>query len=217
MLTTTKLSSNLMRWCGAALLLSGLLTVIGLLLHPDQEANPGVMLATSWDLIHTALLIGIILSLFGLVGLYARQAVEVGPLGLIGFGLAFTGNALFVAVMTIDAYIIPALMADPAGQNLLDPAGPLFKGPLGLIFMSAGIFFALGQLLTGIATMRANVLPCWAGLLLIGAVLLAFSPPLPHLVGMVGGMVMGGGYIWLGYALSFGSATSARLLKQVTA
>jgi hypothetical protein len=41
----------------------------------------------------------------------------------------------------------------------------------------------------------------WSGLALLLGVLVPFSPPLPHLVGTVGGVLLGASYIWLGYAL----------------
>ena len=205
------LSTKLIRWSGLALLLAGVLIAIPILLHPDETADPMAVLGSSWLIIHTIFIIGDILSLFGLVGLYTRQAQATGRLGLIGFILALIGSALFVGVLTIDSYVIPVLAANPATQPLLDEAGPLFGGPLGLIFMSAGVTFALGTLLTGITLLRGGVLPRWAGLLLlIGGPLLAFSPPLPHLVGTVGGVLLGASYIWLGYALRFNPVEQAR-------
>jgi hypothetical protein len=117
----------------------------------------------------------------------------------------------------IDSYVVPVLAADIKTQPLLDEAGPLFGGPLGLVFMAAGLTFALGAILTGVATLRTTVLPRWAGLLLlVGGPLLAFTPPLPHLAGVIGGVLLGASYVWLGYSVWSGQHEPAHQLKQVT-
>jgi hypothetical protein len=198
-------------------LLAGILLAIPIVLHPDETADPTAVLTSSWLVIHTIFIIGDVLSIFGLIGLYTRQSQEIGSIGLIGFILAIIGSALFVGVLMIDSYVIPVLAAEITTQPLLDEAGPLFGGPLGLVFLAAGITFALGTLLTGFTTLRAAVLPRWAGLLLlIGGPLLAFTPPLPHLVGTIGGVLLGLSYIWLGYALWRNWGEQTEHAKQAT-
>lgn len=193
-------SANLVRWSGLALLIAGALVAVATPFHPDEAADPNAALTNTWVVVHSLYVPAFILGLFGLVGLYARQAEQVGVLGLIGFVLAFIGSALFLVVL--ESSVIPVIAADAAGQTLLDPAGPLFGGALGLIFLVAQITFALGFILTGITTARAGVLPRWPGLLiLIGSPLVAFWPPLPQLVGVTGGVLFGLGYVWIGYAM----------------
>lgn len=211
------LSSKLTRWAGLALLLAGVLITIPVVLHPDETADPGALLSNSWLVIHTIFIIGDVLSILGLMGLYARHAQALGRIGLMGFILITMGSALFVGVLMIDSYVVPALAADIKTQPLLDEAGPLFGGPLGLVFMISGLIFSLGAILTGLTIMRTSVLPRWAGLLLLGGPLLAFTPPLPHLVGVVGGALMGISFVWLGYALWSGLPEPTRQFKQVTA
>jgi hypothetical protein len=198
-------SASLIRWSGGALLLAGAILGVSTLLHPNEVADPEAVLSGAWVIVHTAYVPGFVLALFGLAGLYARLAERGGKLGLAGFVLSFIGSALFLVVVVTEAAIVPAVAASDAGPTLLDPTGPLFGGELGLIFLVGQITFALGFVLTGIATARAGVLPRSAGLLLFGAPLVAFWPPLPQLVGVAGGVLFGFGFVWLGYAVWSGA------------
>jgi hypothetical protein len=212
------LSAKLTRWAGLALLLAGILIAVPVVLHPDETADPSAVLSNSWLIIHTIFIVGDVLSILGLMGLYARHAQALGRVGFSGFILIMIGSALFVGVLMIDSYVVPALAADLKTQPLLDEAGPLFGGPLGLIFISAGLTFALGAILLGLAIMQTAVLPRWAGLLLlVGGPLLAFTPPLPHLASMVGGVLMGISFVWLGSALWSRVSEPTRQFKQVAA
>ena len=206
-------SANLVRWSGVALLIAGTLVAVTTPFHPDDAADPNAVTTNVWVIVHSLYVPAFILTMFGLVGLYARQAEHAGVLGLIGFILAFIGSSLFLVVVVLEASVVPVIAADPAGQILLDPAGPLFGGELGPILLMGQAAFALGFVLTGIATVRADVLPRWPGvLLLIGAPLAAFWPPLPHLVGVTGGVLFGLGYAWLGYAMW--ARTGERVIQQ---
>jgi hypothetical protein len=205
----TMSSARLMRWSGLALMLAGLLIAIATLFHPS-DADPHGFQSVAWTPVHALLIVGAILSLFGLIGLYRAQAARAGALGLAGFVLGLIGTALVVAVLVIDAFVLPVLAADSAGRVLLDPAGPLFAGALGLVFLLMGVTFALGTILLGFATARASVLPRWAGaLILAGGPLLGFTPPLPTSAGIVGALLLGAGYLWAGYAIWAGQPAGA--------
>jgi hypothetical protein len=202
----TMLSARLTRWSGLALMLAGALIAIPTLFHPS-DADPRAFQSAAWAPVHALLIVGAISSLFGQIGLYRAQAERTGALGLAGFILSLSGTTLVVAALVADAFVIPVLAADPAGQALLDPAGPLFGGALGLVFLVMGVTFALGSILLGFATARAAVLPRWAGaLILAGGPPLAFTPPLPPLVGIAGALLLGAGYLWAGYAIWAGQA-----------
>jgi hypothetical protein len=194
-------SSRLVRWSGLALLLAGILIAVSALLHPS-DADPRAALSSAWVPVHIMFTAGAVLTLFGLIGFYGAQADAAGRLGLIGFILTFTGNSLVVALLMLEAFVIPALAADAAGQALLDPAGPLFGGALGIALLLMAASFALGSILLGIATARAGALPRLAGVLLIaGGPLLALWPPLPQIVGTAGAVLLGASFVWSGYVL----------------
>jgi hypothetical protein len=66
------------------------------------------------------------------------------------------------------------------------------------------------MILLGVTIARAGVLPRFSALpLSVGAPLLAFWPPLPHLVGVIGGVLVGISFAWMGYTLW--SRTGARI------
>jgi hypothetical protein len=202
-------SSRLIRWSGLALLLAGLLVAIPILFHPS-DADPQAVLNSIWVPVHSLFVSGAVLMLFGLIGFYASQIERAGGLGLIGFILTFIGNALIVFVLALEAFVIPVIAANAAGQALLDPAGPLFGGLLGLVLLLMAGIFALGTILLGIATFRAGMLPRWAGVLLaVGGPLLAFWPPLPQMLGTIGGVLVGVSFIWSGYTIWAGSGARA--------
>ena len=139
-------SSRLIRPSGLALLLAGLLVAIPILFHPS-DADPQAVLNSIWVPVHSLFVSGAVLMLFGLIGFYASQIERTGGLGLIGFILTFIGNALIVFVLALEAFVIPVIAANAAGQALLDPAGPLFGGLLGLVLLLMAGSFALGTIL----------------------------------------------------------------------
>jgi hypothetical protein len=198
----TLVSASLIRWSGLALLVAGLLSAGVVPFHPS-DADPGGVLSPLWLPIHLLFALAFVLSLFGLVGLHLRQADKAGVLGLVGFVLTFAASAVLVGVLIIlEAYILPAIAASEAAPKLLDSAGPLFGGGLGQLILIVSSVMALGSILLGAAIIRAGVLPRWAGVLLIaGAPLAAFWPPLPQIAGTIGIILFGLGYAWLGYAL----------------
>jgi len=208
-------STRLVRVSGLALLLAGTLIAVPVLLHPS-DADPQALLHPAWVPVHTAFTISAILALFGEVGLYNRLRERSGWLGLIGFVLLFTGTALFVAGLSIEAFVLPALASSAAGQRFLDPAGPLFGGPLNVVLLLTGGIFSLGCLLLCITILRSRIDGRWAGLLLLGGILLAFWPPLPQVVGTIGGVLFGLSYIWFGYILLARSSEQA-IQAQATA
>jgi len=207
----TMVSARLTRWSGLALMLAGVFIAIPTLFHPS-DADPRAFQSAAWVPVHALLIVGAIISLFGLIGLYRVQAERTGALGLAGFVFSVFGTALVVAALVVDAFVLPVLAADPAGRALLDPAGPLFGGALGLVFLLMAVTFALGSMMLGFATARAGVLPRWSGaLILVGGPLLGFTPPLPTSAGMAGALLLGAGYLWAGYAIWAGQAAGAQV------
>ena len=83
-------SKKLFRWSGGAAIASGVCAILAAASIVLAPFIPGVpVLVTS-----TLLLAVNVLSVFVLVGLYGRQVVESGGLGLIGFITATTGYLL---------------------------------------------------------------------------------------------------------------------------
>jgi hypothetical protein len=188
-------SSDLIRWGGLAALVSAAVSVIGdiLRLFVDVESAASAT-GTSYALVFGLYLIGGVLLLLGLVGLYASQSEAAGVLGLVGFLVAFAGTALLVGALWFELFITPALAAE---------APELAEAELGLAgFILVLLTGALGWVLFGVATLRARVYPRWAAVLLIVGGLVAFAPvPLA-------GIVFSGAVAWMGFILFTGRVVS---------
>lgn len=194
-------TANLIRWSGLLSLLAGALYAVGALLHPVGESLAAVN-DPNWVPSHLVYWVSVLLFHIGLVGLYARQAGQTGWLGLVGFVLAFIGTAFVGSILVFVSTVAP-LIADEA-QAIFDQAmtPPDFLLP---VFV---LGFGLGWILVGVATMRANVLPRWSGLLLIaGVTLFVISEAVPletalaHTLVTAGDIIFGLGLVWAGYAL----------------
>jgi hypothetical protein len=136
-------------------------------------------------------LFSFVLLLLGLVGLYARQSVEAGALGLIGFLVAFWGTTMLAGDWWYEGLAVPWL-ADVAPQVLEEsPSGSLLAGGL-----TGLALFSLGWVLFGIASFRARVFPRWAaGVVILGGAqgIQAGYPPFQIVLGLGVGLM---GY-WL--------------------
>jgi hypothetical protein len=203
-------SSQLIRWSGLASIVAGVLFILGEIVSP-AEINATTVLNSPYATVRTLHVAWMVLGLLGLVGLYARQAEETGWLGLVGFVLAFIGTALLGSLFFVEAYVFPTLATNAPALVSLDPAGPLFAGPLTLVGVVLGVCNLLGYIVFGIATIRAGVLPRWGVLLLIvGVVVGAPGPAVPFLVRAAGTVLFGLGQVWLGYTLWSGTGEIAR-------
>lgn len=164
------------RWSGAFLIVGAALlgtAIVAISFRPVMNGplSPGVSLL---------LLLASILLLLSLPAMYTGQAGTAGWLGLTGHALLQTGILLLVVL---------------AATPLLYPS---FKPALGenwVVFL-LGIALTLGLLLTGIATIRANVYPRWAGILLLAATAGFFfvffvAEFLPPLTGKLGSALFG--------------------------
>jgi len=85
-------------------------------------------------------LIGGLLLLVALVGLYAHKSEAAGTLGLIGFLAALVGTGLLAGMFWTLTFVIPtATIEAPAFLDAEEVAGPLDMG-----FMLSSIAVALG-------------------------------------------------------------------------
>ncbi len=208
-------SSQAIRWSGIPAILCGVLTAVFWLAHPSAADPKAAHDAAFWATMQTTQYVAVngafvgilVLCLFGLAGIYARQLERAGVLGMIGFALAFTGTALFIGAGVFQAFVAPTLASSEATRPLLEQDGPLFKGPLTPLFAGGGMSFGLGFVLLAVATLRAKVLPMWPAILLIpSSPILGLSPAMPFLARAIGSFVFGVAFAWLGWALFAGRA-----------
>ena len=151
---------------GLAAIVGGLLVVVAAIvgwLFIDFE-NFDVAAATgTYIFVALLFLLGAILVLGGLVGLYARQSEEAGSLGLVGFLVTFLGMALVVGASWESTFTEPALAQLAPELLAQDPPGWVDFG-----FTLTYVLASLGWLLFGVATLRAGVYPRAAAILLMG-------------------------------------------------
>lgn len=167
--------------------LSGLAVMIGMTIdglasvfYPRGE-GVALFLDSFARVDNLAKLLGSLIFLIGLPGLYAFQGARAGRLGLTGFVLSFFGLAVLeVSTDAIFAFVGPAL-ADHQQTRFLLKDG--FEQHLGSGFIA---YFSLSYLVVvtglvafGIATHRARVYPRWTGpVIAIGAVAAIVLAPL---------------------------------------
>lgn len=170
-------SATLFRLSGLALLIALPLQVLGFVLHPPSERVVDV-LQPLYGPAHLVLFASWMFALFGLTGLYAKQADRAGVLGLIGFAATMFAAAYHLYLLLYEAYATVALAQNEATRALISD-GPLAHGAgaLGPLGFASILAFPL----LGIATVRAGVLPRLAGWLQIASVpvFLLAAPVLP--------------------------------------
>lgn len=201
-------TKNLIRWAGVAAILAGGIFVVIQPIHPLDTLES--VTTSHWAIIQSLKTAMCIFGLFGLTGLYARQAHAVGWLGLAGYLLFSLFYALTLPFVFAEAFILPLLASEAptfvAGFLGIFNGHPVVidLGALPVLYTLAGFAgYVLGGLLFGIATLRAGILPRWAaGLLAFAAVSpLLMSWLLPHPLDRSLAVPMGVALVWLGYAL----------------
>jgi energy-converting hydrogenase Eha subunit A len=135
--------SDLIRWGGLAALVGGVLFVVAELLGLPTiniESFSETATTTSFAIQTTTFLLGVVLMLLGLVGLYARQSEAAGALGLIGFLVAFLGTVLIGGFMWASVFIAPALATEV--PEVVDAGPPPGLLPTFIIFAVGWLFLA---------------------------------------------------------------------------
>lgn len=200
-------ASALMRLAGLSAMLAGLCMVVMGLFHPVNV--PEAVTTATWVNVHIAATAMSFFGLFGMAGLYARQAEKSGWLGLTGFvlislwfGLVMPFSFMEAFILSRLAAVLPEFVAGFLGMFTGVPSG-IDLGILPTLWNLSGPMFILGPLLFGIATFRAGVLPRWAGgLLAFGALLIPVGVMVPaEFQPEVALLTIALALTWLGYAL----------------
>jgi hypothetical protein len=192
-------STTLFRWSGLSLLAGGLLLALFFLFHPAGGDPPTAQEASGslYGLEHILGVMALLLTLLGLLGVYARLAAKQPRLALLGCLLAFLGSALLLGTVMGEVSLVPSVGAQ--APKLLASGGALSSG-LRATMILASVLDGLGFLLLGIAALLLGGRARWAGdVLIIGALLLAL--PVAWVVTVIGAVVLGLGQVWLGYTI----------------
>ena len=153
-----------------AAIVSGLAVAASLLLEwlvvPFEQLGQTEAYLTGSYLLSAGLrLLGTILLVWALIGIYARQSKAAGTLGLWAFVGAFLGTAFLAGNNWAEVFVWPTL-AHVAPDVML---GQATEAP---VYLMTGIslsfpLFSIGMILFGVATLRAGVYPRWTAVLLI--------------------------------------------------
>lgn len=199
-------NSRIIRLAGLSAVLAGMCYILVGIVHPANALSS--VTTTRWAAVHVAACGMSFFGLLGLPGLYARQTVKAGMLGLVGYVLLSLWLVLIMGFSFFEAFILPHLAT--VTPSFVDGWMGIFNGTgskidlgvLPTIWTLTGPLYILGGLSFGIATFRARILPRGA------AVLLALGTALAPLAGLLPltsqpkiAIPTGLALAWLGYAL----------------
>jgi hypothetical protein len=212
-------NANLIRLAGLSAVVAGLCYVLVGIFHPPNALSS--VTSTRWAAVHVLACAMSFFGVLGLAGLYARQAVKSGWLGLVGFVMLSLWFVLIMGFSFVEAFVLPHLATvTPSfvegwmGMFNGDPS-KIDLGVLPTMWTLSAPLYILGGLLFGIATFRARILPRGAAVLLaLGTALAPVAGLLPldsqPKIAIPAGLALA----WLGYALMAERQTPAVELSE---
>lgn len=199
-------NANLIRLAGLCALLAGVCYVLVGLFHPANV--PSSVTSSRWATVHVLACAMSFFGVLGLTGIYVRQAVKAGWLGLIGYVLLSLWLLVIMGFSFVEAFMLPQLAT--VTPSLVDGWMGMFNGDpskidlgvLPTIWTLTAPVYIFGGLLFGIATFRADIMPRGAGVLLaLGTVLAPVAAVLPLGWQPKMAIPVGLALAWMGYAL----------------
>ena len=153
-----------------AAIVSGLALAASLLLEwlvvPFEQLGETEAYLTGSYLLSSGLrLLGTILLLWALIGIYGRQSRAAGTFGLWAFVVAIFGTAFAAGNTWAEVFVWPTLAQ--VAPNIM--SGQATEAPVYLLMGMnlSQMLLGLGIILFGVATFMARVYPRWAAVLLI--------------------------------------------------
>ena len=149
----------------SGLALATSLLVEWLVVPYEQLGETEAYLTSSYFLSAGLRLLGGVLLVWGLLGIYGRQSREAGTFGLWAFVVAFLGTVLQAGNTWAEVFVWPTF-AQVAPNILL---GHATEAPVYLMsgISLSGMISGIGIILFGVSTFMARVYPRWASVLLI--------------------------------------------------
>src|ERR687889_2585234 len=172
------LSDGLSRFVRAgawAAMVGGMAVVVSVLLAwlvvpYERLGQTDAYLTTSYSVSSGLRLLGLVLLVWGLIGIYGPQSRAAGNFGLWTFVFAFLGTALAAGNVWAEVFVFPTLAQ--IAPAMLSGAG---FGTEAALYIAVGLnlsypLWFLGLILFAAATFWAGVYPRWIALLLIVSV-----------------------------------------------
>jgi len=154
-----------------AAMVSGLAVVVSMLLAwlvvpYERLGQTEAYLTTSYSISSGLRLLGLVLLVWGLIGIYTPQSRAAGSFGLWTFVFVFLGTALAAGNTWAEVFVYPTLAQ--IAPDMLSGAG---FGTEAAVYIGVGInlsylLYYLGLILFAAATFWARVYPRWIALLL---------------------------------------------------
>jgi len=202
------MNKNFFRVTGIANIVSAVCLLLfwflyALLLPIDEVATNYhlLILDPDWLLVNGLGVIGFVLVLVGILGIFFKQFNELTELGMFAFLITVVGVVLYNAGMYYETFIWPILaVSDPTLVTL--STGPIYSNPVFFMMqILSGSIFSIGFIIFGYSTYKTNTFSKWAILLLVIGVFLFIPGFFPYIVRTVGIVVYAVGLIWVGYIL----------------
>ncbi len=197
---------SLLRLAGLCAIVAGSCYVLVGVFHPPNLASS--VTSTRWQIVHVLACAVSFFGVLGMAGLYARQAVKSGWLGLTGYLLFSLWLVLIMGFSFVEAFVLPRVAAtNPSFVQswmgmFTGPKGTFDMGVLPTVWTLTAPIYILGGLLFGVATFRSGILPRWAGVLFAaGTVLAPLASQLSNAAQPKIAIPVGVALAWLGYAL----------------
>ena len=213
--------------------LSGLVLVVGAIaalvgnggtgiLFPDN-GNPTYALSPLYVPLNLLALVGTILLLLGLPGLYASRSREAGALGLAGIVLIALTGMMFGIFFGLFAVLFQPFLAARAPELLSGEPAPGFFP----FFILGSVFQVVGSVLFALHMLSGRVRPRWPGYLLVISALLAIgtflltdpsssSTPLSIFLNVASPALLFIVLGWLGYQLLAGDQFAVTRVEHMT-
>lgn len=192
--------NTLIKWSGLAAILSGILYILTQVTHPAETLVD--VTTNSWLLAHSFSLSFSATGLFGITGIYLKQAKKVGLLGLIAYLMFFLGLVLLGHFIFIEIFILPALVTEApayATEFLAVVNGKSNLATLNTLFGINALLYLGGGLLFGLSMLRAGVHPRWAALLFTFGAIASLSGAFDERLGRFSTIFLSLGLIGLGF------------------
>jgi hypothetical protein len=197
-------SSGLIRWCGLAAMLGGVLWVLWaagqLQGWGGGGGDPGSASYERYEFFNRLLPLVLLPVLVGFVGLYVAQRGRQGWLGTVGLAIVLVGFAVIIAGSVGEFWLF-------SDQPYAQPNG---RNASWTLFLLGHPVLAVGTALLGAATARSRTFPGETGMLF--AILCTCGALVPF----IGVFILAGPFVWLGYLLWSGKYVGGQQPSRVT-